>query len=153
MLIEKDGKLWRRQDKELLCIEAYGANSLRVRATQLSQLQDDHLSALIDPETKGSPVIRIEGKTGWISNGKLTCEVQCTGKLKFYNQKRELILEEYDKNRFRENAPGEKDSALEIIPRTFIPHKGTDHYQLTVRFEAREGERFYGSPHGHGHTG
>lgn len=144
MLIEKDGKLWRRQDKELLCIEAYGANSLRVRATQLSQLQDDHLSALIDPETKSSPVIRVEGKTGWISNGKLTCEVQCTGKLKFYNQKKELILEEYDKNRFRENAPGEKDSALEIIPRTFIPHKGTDHYQLTVRFEAREGERFYG---------
>ena len=46
MLTEKDGKLWRRYDKELLCIEAYGKNSLRVRATQLAHFQDDRLSAL-----------------------------------------------------------------------------------------------------------
>lgn len=144
MLTEKDGKLWRRYDKELLCIEAYGADSLRVRATQLSGFQDDRLSALTEPEETGSADIRMEGNTGWIRNGKLTCQVLCTGKLKFYNQKGELLLEEYDKNRFRENAPGEKDSALEIIPRTFVPHQGTDNYRLTVRFEAQEGERFYG---------
>ncbi len=144
MLMKKNGKLWRRYDKELLCIEAYGENSLRIRATQLPCLQDERLSALTEPEQKGEPEIRIDGGTGWICNGKISCEVQCTGKLKFYNQKGELLLEEYDKNRFRENAPGEKDSALEIIPRTFEPHRGTDHYRLTVRFEAKERERFYG---------
>lgn len=144
MLTEKDGKLWRRYDKELLCIEAYGKNSLRIRATQLSHLLDDHLSALTEPEDKGNAVIRIDGETGWIRNGTISCEVLCTGKLKFYDQNGRLLLEEYDKNRFRPNAPGEKDSALEIIPRTFVPHRGTDHYRLTVRFEAKEGERFYG---------
>ncbi len=144
MLTVKDGKLWRRYDKELLCIEAYGENSLRIRATQLSEFQDDRLSALTECEKREEPQIRIKGSTGWVRNGKISCEVQCTGKIKFYNQKGEVILEEYDRNRFRENAPGEKDSALEIIPRTFAPHRGTDHYRLTVRFEACEGERFYG---------
>ena len=43
MLTEKDGKLWRRYDKELLCIEAYGVDSLRVRATQLRGFQDERL--------------------------------------------------------------------------------------------------------------
>jgi alpha-D-xyloside xylohydrolase len=144
MLTEKDGKLWRRYDKELLCIEAYGKNSLRVRATQLAHFQDDRLSALMEPEERGDAAIRIDGETGWIRNGNISCEVQCTGKMKFYDGNGRLLLEEYDKNRFRPNAPGEKDSALEIIPRTFVPHRGTDHYRLTVRFEAREGERFYG---------
>ena len=46
MLMKKNGKLWRRYDKELLCIEAYGENSLRIRATQLPCLQDERLSAL-----------------------------------------------------------------------------------------------------------
>ena len=144
MLTEKDGKLWRRYDKELLCIEAYGKNSLRVRATQLAHFQDDRLSALMEPEERGDAAIRIDGETGWIRNGNISCEVQCTGKMKFYDGNGRLLLEEYDKNRFRPNAPGEKDSALEIIPRTFVPHRGTDHYRLTVRFEARERERFYG---------
>lgn len=121
MLTKKDGKLWRRYDKELLCIEPYGENSLRVRATQLPDFQDERLSALIEPEEKGSPHIWIEGDTGWIRNGKITCEVLCTGKLKFYNQKKELILEEYDKNRFRKNAPGKRTVHWRSSPGLLCP--------------------------------
>lgn len=144
MLYKKGEQLFRRYDKELLCIEPYGRNGFRVRATYLAEFQNDRLSALIEPEQTGHAEIFIDGKTGWIRNGTIRCEVLCTGKLKFYNQKGELLLEEYDRNRFRENAPGEKDSALEILPRTFNPHRGTDYFGLTVRFEAREDERFYG---------
>ncbi|NLA58524.1 MAG: glycoside hydrolase family 31 protein, partial [Firmicutes bacterium] len=36
------------------------------------------------------------------------------------------------------------NSALEIDPRTFEPHRGTDNYQLTVRFEACDDEKIYG---------
>lgn len=61
MLTEKDGKLWRRYDKELLCIEAYGKNSLRVRATQLAHFQDDRLSALMSRRREG---MRRSGLTG-----------------------------------------------------------------------------------------
>lgn len=145
MLIQKKEKLIRRFDKELLCIEPYGSDGLRVRATQLADFQDDSLSALAgQEEMHGDVELVVEGDTAWIRNGKLRCEVLCTGKLKFYNQKGELLLEEYDRNRFRPNAPGEADSALEIIPRTFVPHRGTDNYSLSVKFEAKEGERFYG---------
>ncbi len=146
MIYQKEGKLYRRYDKELLCLEPWGPNGLRVRATQLNAFLEDGLTALSEtiPDTK-KPEICIEDDTAVIRNGKLRCEMLCTGKLKFYNQNDELLLEEYDKNRFRKKtAPGEPDNALEIAPREFIPHHGTNYYQLTVRFEAKEGERFYG---------
>lgn len=128
-----------------MCIEAYGADGFRIRATQLRGFQDDVLSALIRPEKESiDSDIWINGDSAVIRNGKLKCEVLCTGKLKFYNQRGELLVEEYDHNRFRPNAPGESDSALEITPRMFTPHRGTDSYKLSVRFEAKEGERFYG---------
>ena len=145
MVFEKDGKLYRRFDKELLCLEPYGKNGLRIRATHLNAFSDESLSALIEPQEKAEhPVITVDGKTGTITNGKIRCEVLCTGKMKFYNEKGELLLEEYDRNRFRENAPGETDSALEIVPRTFVPHLGTNNFKLSVKFEAKEEERFYG---------
>ena len=90
MLIERNGKLFRRYDKELLCIEPYGVNGLRIRATELADFQDDTLSALIEPEHKTYDTeIAIEGDSACIRNGKLRCEVLCTGKMKFYNQKGE----------------------------------------------------------------
>lgn len=144
MLVQKKNTLIRRFDKELLYIEPYGDNGLRVRATQLSAIQENPYSALIKDKVPRDVKITIDGDSASIRNGKLRCDVLCTGKLKFYNQKGELLLEEYDHNRFRPNAPGEADSALEIIPRTFIPHQGTDCYALSVRFEAKENERFYG---------
>ena len=146
MVYKKDGKLYRRYDKELLCLEPFGPNGLRVRATQLNGFSGGELSALPDKaESSEDAGISIEDDTAVIWNGKLRCELLCTGKLKFYNQKGELLLEEYDKNRFRrKSAPGEADNALEIAPRTFVPHHGTNYYQLIVRFEAKEGERFYG---------
>ena len=155
MVYEKEGKLYRRYDKELLCLEPFGSDGLRVRATQLGRFSEDELSALqvrprVEADKDGmydsaDAEICIGDDTAVIRNGKLRCEVLCTGKLKFYNQKGELLLEEYDKNRFRrKSAPGEPDNALEIAPREFIPHRGTNYYRLTVRFEAKEGERFYG---------
>ena len=145
MIFEKGGKLYRRYDKELLCLEPYGKNGLRVRATQLSEFSDERLSALIEPEEKAENAkVWVDGKTGYIENGKILCKVLRTGKMKFYDGHGKLLLEDYEKNRFRENDPEEKDSALEIAPRTFTPHLGTNSYKLSVKFEAKEDEKFYG---------
>ena len=145
MIFEKGGKLYRRYDKELLCLEPYGKNGLRVRATQLSEFSDERLSALIEPEEKAENAkVWVDGKTGYIENGKILCKVLRTGKMKFYDRHGKLLLEDYEKNRFRENDPEEKDSALEIAPRTFTPHLGTNSYKLSVKFEAKEDEKFYG---------
>ncbi len=141
-----NNKIVRRQDKELLTVEAWGANSLRVRATQNHAFNEQpELSALMEPEKGwGNPEVTTDGKSAVITNGKIRCEVMITGKMKFYNQNGELLLEEYDRNRFREEIEGEFNSALEISPRTFTPIAGTDNYKLTVRFEPKDGEKIFG---------
>lgn len=140
-----DNKIYRRQDKELLVIEAWGRNSLRVRATQNHAfVEEEALSALTLPVENGEVCASTDGKSAEIVNGKIRCELMVTGKLKFFNQKGELLLEEYDRNRFREEVEGEFNSALEISPRTFTPISGTDNYKLTVRFEPNDGEKIFG---------
>ena len=91
-------KLYRRQDKELLCIEPWGANSFRVRATQRAEFIPDTDSVLLEPE-KAQVTIAIDGKKAVITNGKLTCKVMDNGVLQYYNQNGKLLLEEYDRTR------------------------------------------------------
>ena len=140
MLWKEENRLLRRFDRELLIIEGFGENGLRVRATA-GGFMDDSNYGLVYGE--GHPAqVEINENRGRITNGKITCEVFPSGKLRFLNQKGELLLEEYDRNRFREDDEG-FNSALEICPRTFRPVRGTDNFSLTVRFEAQE-ERIYG---------
>ena len=146
MLRQEGNKLYRRQDKELLLIEPWGRNSLRVRATQRHEFLPDSNgnSALLAPEeTKAE--IAIDGKQATITNGKITCVVSDNGELQFSNQDGEVLLEEYSRVRDT-HAEGRNKfaSALEIVPRTFNPRQSTDHYRLTVRFEANDGEKLYG---------
>lgn len=111
-----DNKIYRRQDKELLVIEPWGPDSLRVRATQNHTFNKDEETSALLPALASAPEITTDGKSAVITNGKIRCELMVTGKLKFFNQKGELLLEEYDRNRFRENVEGEFNSALEISP-------------------------------------
>ena len=45
MITQKGNKIYRRQDKELLCIEPWGKNSFRVRATQRNEFVPEDISA------------------------------------------------------------------------------------------------------------
>ena len=143
MIILKENRLYRRYDKELLCIEPWGENALRVRATQCAAFRpDDELSALLPPKPT-TAVLETDGKTATIQNGKITCKILENGMMRFYNQKGEKILEEYYRNR-RDDIKEEFNSSLEINPRTFEPHIGCDEYRLTMRFEANPGEKLFG---------
>lgn len=140
MLWQEDNRLMRRFDRELLVIEGWGENGFRIRAALKGHVEDTNYGLVYG---EGHPAqIAIEGNHAWITNGKITCEVLPTGKLKFRNQDGKLLLEEYDRNRFRKEDEG-FSSALEINPRTFTPIRGTDYYRLAVRFEASD-ERIYG---------
>ena len=145
MVYTENEKLFYRFDKEILCIEPWGENSLRIRATQNADFLNATYSALINCEN-GKAKIRIANnqKSGEIIYGKIRCEIMETGKLKFYNQKGELLLEEYDRNRMRKNISGEFNSALEIKPRMYKSHQGTNNYEISLRFESNSGERLYG---------
>ena len=63
MLKQEGNKLYRRQDKELLLIEPWGKNSLRVRATQRHEFLPDGNgnSALLTPSAAEAE-IAIDGK-------------------------------------------------------------------------------------------
>ena len=142
MLKQEGNALIRRFDRELLRIEPWGENSFRVRATKNGVLLDNEDFAL-EKVPEVSAKIEINGTRASIVNGKIRCEVFPSGKIRFLNQKGEVLLEEYDRNRFREEDEG-FNSALEVFPRTFTPNRGTENFRLAVRFEASEGEKLFG---------
>ena len=144
LLYAEENRILRRFDEELLCIEPWGANSLRVRATVQGELLADEDFALLPEHAETKAQITVNGTRASIVNGKLRCDVFPSGKLRFSRADTgETLLEEYDRNRFREEDEG-FNSALEICPRTFRPIAGTDNFSLEVRFEANRGEKLYG---------
>ena len=143
MLFQKENRLYRRNDKELLLIEPWGANSIRVRATQRHEFLSDEHSALL-PAPDCDVTITIDGKKAELVNGRLTCKVMDNGVLQFVNQKGEILLQEYDRTRDMYEGSGKFASALEIVPRTFKPLTGADNYKLIYRLEANEGEKIFG---------
>lgn len=75
-------------------------------------------------------------------NGKLAVRVTDGGKLMMFNQKGELLLEEYWRNRRDLTDP--KCSAIEVEAREFRPNTGGD-YHVTMRLESVDtNERIYG---------
>ncbi|EIW26341.1 hypothetical protein FA11_4758, partial [Pelosinus fermentans A11] len=79
--------------------------------------------------------------TAEITNGKIKAVINNIGKLSFYNQKGELLLEEYVRN--REDMFADTCSSLEIEAREFKPIIGGD-YALTMRFVSDPKEKIYG---------
>ena len=143
--IEKT-KIIRKNGKERLIVEACGHDGIRVRATQNGKMDDSLPTGIDDIPKLNQNNIKIyqENKDYVIENGKIKCIIQQTGRLKFYNNNGDLLLEEYERNRFRELFEGDFYSALEIVPRTFQPISNTPNYHITVRFEAHDDEKFFG---------
>ncbi|MGB9591169.1 MAG: TIM-barrel domain-containing protein, partial [Candidatus Kryptoniota bacterium] len=160
MLKQEMNRLIREYDSEILWIEPWGENSLRVRATKDKQMPIPDEEWALLPPTKSNAQISINGNEAVIINGKITAHLTSRGKIIFVNQKGEVLLEEYHRNRreiFTEinNEQPKQDierqpeylkplfSELDIEAREFYPILGGD-YQLTVRFEANQGEKLYG---------
>ncbi len=140
MLWEEHGRLMRQMDGELLCIEPWGANSLRVRAAQYGCTLEGRDFALLPPQKQEAEIV-IANDEGSIRNGKITARISRGGKITFYHQDGHVLLEEYARN--LKDLTAKECSALEIESRAFTPILGGD-YQLTVRFEAFENEKIFG---------
>lgn len=131
--------LIRQYDCEKVYIEPWGGNSFRVRVTKQAELLDNADWALL-PQENNHAKITIHGNEAVIVNGKIRAEVDEGGKITFFNQKGEILLEEYVRNR---NNIKKFNSALNIDAREFRPILGGD-YQLTMRFESNPEEKLYG---------
>jgi alpha-D-xyloside xylohydrolase len=160
MLRQEQDRLIREYDSEILWIEPWGDNALRVRATKMHQMPVPEEEWALLPAKRSPVEITIQGSQGSITNGKITAQVTGIGKVIFVNQKGEVLLEEFLRNRkeavedlnmSNKDRGSEKKaaymqnfvSALNIDAREFDPILGGD-YQLAVRFEAAPDEKLYG---------
>lgn len=146
MFTRKGQRLIFTYDSEKLWIEPWGSDALRIRATKMAQMPTEDW-ALLSPESSQAE-INITPYGASIVNGKIRAELNTAGKITFYNQKGELLLEEYVRNRKEYKfQPGVEPtgfaSALDIEAREFKPILGGD-YSITVRFESNPDERIYG---------
>ena len=139
-ILKQDGnRLVLRKDTELLWIEPWAKNSLRVRAVRHIDVPDENW-ALLPQENPGEAVITIENGEGTIQNGKITARINIAGMIYFYGENGKPILREFWRSR---TGNFESMSALEMFARDFVGNRGAD-FELTVRFEANPGEHIYG---------
>ena len=146
MFTKQDHRLIFTYDAEKLWIEPWGENALRVRATKMPEMPAEDWALLPPKDTKAEISITPYGAS--MVKGKIKAELNTAGKITFYNQKGEILLEEYVRNRKEyKMKPGTKPtgfaSALDIEAREFKPILGGD-YSLTMRFESNPEEKIYG---------
>ena len=161
MHVYQEGKrLIIAQGNSQVWIDPWGENSLRVRMSGDPRM-DENDWALTEPVPETNSTITFETvdttdpwykgeewakyhSTGTLTtmvNGKITVKVSPEGWLSFYNQKGELLTEEYWRTRDRLNR---YCVPLRITGREMKPVLGTDSFELTARFEAFDDEKIFG---------
>ena len=149
LILENRAVAW-SYDGNWLRVEAHGRDGLRLRASTYAQ-DAAKPGALLDDGVEGTaPLVTRDGATARITNGRITAEVDLQGRVRFLNADGRLLLEE--KWRQRDTISkywtvGTDEvrmiSALGLSGREFKPLPGGAAH-ITVRFEAKQGERLYG---------
>ena len=142
MLFSEDNRLVYRYDAEVLWIEPWGENALRVRATKQASMSTEDWALSQKPVPTNPNIQHHKDNTASITNGKIRATVSSRGKIMMYNSDK-LILEEYA--RHREDLHDPKCSPLKVEAREFKPHQGQDSYHLILRLESiSRHEKLYG---------
>jgi alpha-D-xyloside xylohydrolase len=130
--------LWSGNDEHVR-IEAWGQDSLRVRATVSGAIRDSLVNVLLPPKETHVD-ITIDGREATIRNGTILARVSSTGLIRFFDAQRGVEL-------LAEVPPGH---ATRIPPRLFKATYGAL-FHVEARFHAYDDERFYGlGQHQHG---
>ena len=160
MIYSENNRLIIKNGNSQVWIEPWGENSLRVRMTACPEM-DSHDWALCEPVKECIAEFRTEtvdttdpwyksdefahyhqtGVNHYITNGKITAKVDFEGRISFYNQKGDLLTEEYWRNRNRINR---YCVPLRVDARELRCRQGGTDYELTARFEAFDDEKIFG---------
>ena len=143
--IHEGGLLFRRR-QETVYLLPWGENGLRVRATENSSFTE-HDWALL-PAPSDNAVIEITETGATITNGKIRAVITEYGKIRYYNQRGELLLREFYRCWDRGKDWKNKAELDQIImqryqAREFRANPG-ENYALTVRFEPNDNEHIFG---------
>ena len=149
-----------RDGADILWIDPWGKDGVRVRMTGQPQMDENDWALtepientnaeiretevdMTDPWYKGEEWAQYHytGKVLELINGKIRARVSEEGWLSFYNQKGELLTQEYWRNRdriCRYAVP------LKMPARALRPIPGTSDFELFARFESFAEEKIYG---------
>ncbi|KJY48298.1 Glycosyl hydrolase, family 31 [Bombilactobacillus mellis] len=138
---------------EVLIIEAWGKNSVRVRSFPNSKVLpgDGALNNKVSHEAQASLINDDEAR---LINGKIEVLLDHRNRLTFKNSKGQVLLKEFVRQRAVKNDDGSEDinnvtvtadfnSTLKLAPREFKANVGGD-YELFSRFESGINEHIYG---------
>lgn len=128
---------WRR-NAEILKVEAWGADGVRVRATHLRDFPEIPGALLDAPPAPDATVSAIDGKH-ILTNGKLRAELWADGTLHFFNAHSGAALLQ------------EPEPIFNKPPARWYRPQGSDLAKIEIYFRAQRGERFFGlGQHQHG---
>ncbi|MBR6186534.1 MAG: glycoside hydrolase family 31 protein [Clostridia bacterium] len=152
IFLKEENALIAKRQGELLRIEAWGPDSLRVRATMYPEWTGRDWALTEAPaDTRaavgiGAQSLRAGDGSFWdaplasIENGRIKATVNHSGVITFYRDGKEL-LREY--SRFYDGSVTRESHCLKVASREWLPYTAGD-YKLTVRFQPNDGEKLFG---------
>ena len=150
---EENGVLMARCGAELLRIEAWGQDSLRVRATMRGSLTDKCWALTENTEFSKAKVTIEEADnrlaTGQvikvpvaaIENGRIKATVNHRGVITFYRDGQKILREYY---RNYDGTISKESRCLKIVNREWRGIIGGDDFSLKLKFESNPGEKIFG---------
>ncbi len=158
---KEENALVMQRGNEKIVIEAWGKNSLRVRESRQAKMDENDwaLNPLSEEDRELAKKVQIKieevditepwvrdgshqkALQAQITNGNICAKVSFEGWISFYNQKGQLLTQEYWRTRDRIDRYA---VPLRVEGRELKPLTGTSDFVLTARFEAFENEHIYG---------
>lgn len=141
----ENGVLTARRNGETLRIEAWGKDSLRVRATMFSKFTGNDWALTERPE-QASPVVEITGEeygepSACITNGRIKATVNFAGVITFYRDGVQFLREYY---RSYGGTLSKESRCLKVINREWKGVIGGSDFSLNLKFESNDGEKIFG---------
>lgn len=155
MITIKEHSIEQRYDDELLVIEPWGKNSLRVRAFPDQQFSNGDRALLKQPEIESNLLTIIkEDDSASIQYGDIKAVIDHRQRLTFYNQDGKVLLKEFIRQRAVKHDDGSEDagavqatkdfnSTLKLKAREYQGNDGGD-FKITTRFESDPSEKIFG---------
>ena len=148
-----NGVLIARNGGEMLRIEPWGKNSLRVRATMLPELSNQDWALTETPESSHVEVECHEvdhwvgdgtidkRESASITNGRICAVVNFAGIITFYRDGKQFLREYY---RSYDGTLSRESRCLKTVNREWKGIIGGSEFSLNLKFDSNDGEKIFG---------
>ena len=147
------GALIARHQGEILRIEPWGPDALRVRATMLPAIQGEDWALTEKPAPSQSKITLTEqvlregdgtdshNPYAIIENGRIRAEVNFAGVITFFRDGVKILREYY---RMYGGTISRESRCLKVVNREWKGVIGGDTFRLDLKFESNDGEKLFG---------